>query len=105
MDIGERIREARKTRGLTQEEVARRAGMSLKGMAYIERGHIEDPHFSSLSNIAHALGMSIGELMEEPALTGKAVSHPMSPPLMGRARDGSPHSTRGHSSSKTRLRG
>ena len=66
VDIGERIRIARKRAGLSQEEVARRAGMSLKGMAYIERGHIEDPHYSSLAGIAEALGVSVGELVGEP---------------------------------------
>ena len=65
VDIGERIRIARKRAGLSQEEVARRAGMSLKGMAYIERGHIEDPHYSSLAGIAGALGVSVGELLGE----------------------------------------
>jgi len=39
--------------------------MSLKGMSYIERGHIEDPHFSSLSKIPAALDMSAGELVGE----------------------------------------
>jgi transcriptional regulator with XRE-family HTH domain len=66
MEIGSRIRAARKTAGLSQEELARRAGMSLKGMSYIERGHIEDPHYSSLSKIADALGVSVGELLEDP---------------------------------------
>jgi len=65
VDIGERIRIARKRAGLSQEEVARRAGMSLKGMAYIERGRIEDPHYSSLAGIAEALGVSVGELVGE----------------------------------------
>ncbi len=70
MDIGDRIRTMRKAVGLSQEEVARRAGLSLKGMAYIERGRIEDPHISSLRGIAHALGMPVEELVreEEPAV-------------------------------------
>jgi transcriptional regulator with XRE-family HTH domain len=65
MDFGSRIRAARRAAGLSQEELARRAGMSLKGMGDIERGDIEDPHYSSLSKIADGLGMSIGELLEE----------------------------------------
>src|SRR5215204_717065 len=67
MEIGSRIRAARKAAGLSQEELARRAGMSLKGMSYIERGHIEDPHYSSLSKIADGLGVSLGELLGEAA--------------------------------------
>ncbi len=65
MSIGDRIRTARKAAGLSQEELARRAGMSLKGMGDIERGLIPDPHYSSLSKIANGLGVPIGELLEE----------------------------------------
>lgn len=68
MDIGSRIRNARKAAGLSQEELARRAGMSVKGMSYIERGHIEDPHYSSLAKIAGALDVSVGELVENAPL-------------------------------------
>ncbi len=71
MSIGKRIRTARKAAGLSQEELARRAGMSLKGMGDIERGDIADPHYSSLSKIAGGLGVSVGELLEEPVTAGK----------------------------------
>src|SRR5215207_10625287 len=67
MDFGSRIRAARRAAGLSQEELARRAGMSLKGMGDIERGDIDDPHLSSLSKIAKGLGTSIGELLDEPS--------------------------------------
>jgi len=67
MDFGSRIRAARRAAGLSQEELARRASMSLKGMGDIERGIIPDPHFSSLSKIAKGLGISIGELLEDPS--------------------------------------
>ena len=72
MDIGSRIKAARLAAGLSQEDLARRADMSIKGMSYIERGHIEDPHISSLRKIARALGMEVGELLSERELTGKA---------------------------------
>ncbi len=74
MNIGGRIRTARRAAGLSQEEVARRAGLSLKGMGEIERGDIEDPHISSLTRIARALGVSVGTLLkeEEPAFAGTA---------------------------------
>jgi transcriptional regulator with XRE-family HTH domain len=78
VNIGGRIRTARRAAGLSQEEVARRAGLSLKGMGEIERGDIEDPHISSLTRIARALGVSVGTLLkeEEPALAGKAEAPP-----------------------------
>lgn len=65
MDIGGRIRTTRKSVGLSQEELARRAGMSLKGMGDIERGDIADPHYSSLKKIADGLGVPVGELVED----------------------------------------
>lgn len=71
MNIGKRIRTARKVAGISQEELARRAGMSLKGMGDIERGDIADPHYSSLSKIAGGLGVSVGELLEEPVPLGR----------------------------------
>ncbi len=67
MTIGDRIRAARKAAELSQEEVARRAGLSLKGMGEIERGDVEDPHISSLAKIAHALEVPIGDLVKEEA--------------------------------------
>ena len=75
MNIGDTIRIARKAAGLSQEEVARRAGLSLKGMGEIERGDIEDPHISSLAKIARALGVPVEALIkeeEEAAVAGKA---------------------------------
>lgn len=65
MDFGNRIRVARKSAGLSQEALARRAGMSLKGLGDIERGSSADPHYSTLAGIANALGVSIGELVGE----------------------------------------
>lgn len=80
MDIGGRIREARKARGMTQEELARRAGMSLKGMGDIERGAVPDPHYTSLSKIAEGLGVPIGELLGELAPLGEAPQEEAGPP-------------------------
>jgi hypothetical protein len=45
--------------------------MSLKGMGDIERGDIEDPHYSSLKKIADGLRVPVGDLLEDPALAGK----------------------------------
>jgi transcriptional regulator with XRE-family HTH domain len=64
---------------MTQEELARRAGMSLKGMGDIERGAIPDPHYSSLNKIAEGLGVSVGKLLGEPVPLA-------APPEAGQAR-------------------
>ena len=90
MDFGSRIRAARRAAGLSQEELARRAGMSLKGMGDIERGDIEDPHYSSLSKIADGLGMSIGALLEEDPASPKGPAPASPPDVTGEARRARP---------------
>lgn len=67
MDFGTRIRGVRKNRGLTQEELARRADMSLKSVYFLETGRSQDPHFSTLASIASALDVAVSELLGEPA--------------------------------------
>jgi transcriptional regulator with XRE-family HTH domain len=62
------VRTARKALHLSQEEVARRAGVSLNQVNRLERGEIVDPHFSTLAGLASALGMQISELVGEPAV-------------------------------------
>jgi len=63
--IGERIRALRTERGLSQEEVARRTGVSLGSYGDIERGVTTDPHYSTLRGISHALGVPIDQLLQE----------------------------------------
>ncbi len=65
MGIGNRIREERKARGLTQQGLAQRANMSLNGLAQLEQGERTDPHYSTLSKIASALGLTVWDLTEE----------------------------------------
>jgi transcriptional regulator with XRE-family HTH domain len=70
--IGDRIRTARKAANLTQEELARLAEVNLNVITRLERGASRDPHISTLHRIAHALGVSVDELLGEQALAGKA---------------------------------
>jgi transcriptional regulator with XRE-family HTH domain len=72
MDLGSRIRTKRKEAGLSQEALARRAGMSLNGFTDIERGVATNPHYSTLKKIANALGMTPERLIAEPVDSGKA---------------------------------
>lgn len=68
MSIGERVRTRRKALHLSQEAVARRAGVSLNQVNRLERGEIVDPHFSTLAGLATALNMQISELVGELAV-------------------------------------
>ncbi len=55
---------------MSQEDLARRAEMSLRAFRSLERGEAVDPHYSTLSGIARALDISIAELIGEPVLAG-----------------------------------
>lgn len=47
--------------GLTQEELASRAEVSVRGVANIEHGRVHRPHLYTLRRLADALGLSDGE--------------------------------------------
>jgi XRE family transcriptional regulator, fatty acid utilization regulator len=70
MTIGRRVRERRMAQGLSQEQLARQADVSLNAVHKLEMGRITDPHFSTLSAIAHGLGTTVTKLVgeEEPAV-------------------------------------
>lgn len=67
MDIkrmGRRIRAFRKLKGLTQQELAERIGVSLAVLGAVERGNRRLDN-QILDKIAYALGISIQELDNE----------------------------------------
>ena len=72
MDIGRRMRTIRRAAELSQEEVARRAGITLKGYGELERGEVKDPHFSTLRGVADALGVPLATLIASEEPDGKA---------------------------------
>jgi transcriptional regulator with XRE-family HTH domain len=77
-DLSTNIRTARKARGLSQEAVARRADISLNLMGRIELGTVKNPHYTTLHGIAHALDMTVDELVEGQRSSGKASAPPPS---------------------------
>ena len=60
--IGDRLREVRTRRLLTQEELAQKSGISPSTVANIERDHRE-PHFRTIRKLAEALGVDPTELL------------------------------------------
>ena len=72
MDIGKRIRDLREERGLTQREVARRAGLTPSGVGFIEHGQTRNPSAETVVAIARALGVPVKDLLEEPVPLGEA---------------------------------
>jgi transcriptional regulator with XRE-family HTH domain len=59
--LGTMVRRARVRRGETQEDVARKAGLTVAAYARIERG-TADPKWTTVRSIAEALEISLGRL-------------------------------------------
>lgn len=59
--FGQRVRLMRSERGLTQEQLAERAGISVDFLSLIERGK-SSPSFENLDELADALEVSVAEL-------------------------------------------
>lgn len=55
------LRGAREGRGETQEDVARRAGLTIAAYARIERG-TADPKWTTVKSISEALEINLGRL-------------------------------------------
>jgi len=61
--LGERIRELRKKRNLSQEQLAEMAGISSKYLSRIERG-IQAPSIESLDKISAGMKVEIRDLFD-----------------------------------------
>jgi FMN phosphatase YigB (HAD superfamily)/DNA-binding XRE family transcriptional regulator len=72
--LAERLQEARKHAGLTQQELCQKANLSYSTLAKIERGAIKSPSIFTIQSIASALGVSLDELLGAPDAVAKAVS-------------------------------
>jgi transcriptional regulator with XRE-family HTH domain len=66
--LGLALRRARIKRGETQEDVARRAGLTIAAYARIERG-MADPKWTTVRSILDALEVSLGRLDSRPLST------------------------------------
>ena len=66
LQLGERVKALRVTRGLSQEELAERAGMSLKHLGEIERAATE-PSVTAVLGLCKGLEVRVLELLPDPA--------------------------------------
>lgn len=57
-DFGARLRRLREAAGLTQEELASRAGLTAKAISALERGERKRPYPHTVRSLADALGLS-----------------------------------------------
>ncbi|HEV2238894.1 MAG TPA: helix-turn-helix transcriptional regulator, partial [Ktedonobacterales bacterium] len=53
-DFAALLRRLRRARGLTQEELAERAGLSLSAVSYLERGLTQSPHTDTVQLLSEA---------------------------------------------------
>lgn len=77
--ITRRIREAREAKGLSQAQLAKRAGMVPSAISHFETGS-RLPSLQSLDKLAAALLLSPGELLGDP----KAAAAPLEDPFCSR---------------------
>ena len=59
------ILELRKKRGISQNELARRAGVKQSVISYIENGRTKHPRIDTLTAIAAVLGVSVDTLVKK----------------------------------------
>ena len=64
MDIGNRLKDLRVLKGLTQEELADRAELSKGFISQVER-NLTSPSIATLMDIPQCLGLTIGEFFNE----------------------------------------
>ena len=65
--LGQRVETLRKTAGLDQEDLARRAFLSRAYVSRLERGIVPAPKVTDLEQVATALGKSLADLLHEPS--------------------------------------
>lgn len=59
IEVGRKIREARKSRGITQAELGKAAGMSRTTIGQIEKGTVQDIGVRKLIRLLEHLGLEI----------------------------------------------
>lgn len=71
VNFGQRVRDLRKTRGLTQRELAARAGVSCAYISKLETGSLTPPRHKVIHSLARTLGATEAETDELFGLAGK----------------------------------
>lgn len=61
--LGQKLADARRSAGLTQQELCQKSGLSYSTLAKIERGAIKSPSIFTIQQIASVLGTSVDALL------------------------------------------
>lgn len=64
-ELGQRVRSLREERGLTQNALARSAGIATDMVSRLENGHYSSPGLRTLLRIADGMGISVGAMLPE----------------------------------------
>jgi transcriptional regulator with XRE-family HTH domain len=62
--IGKMLQATREAKGLTQEDLAKRAKVARSYLAKLETGHSQNPSLAVLQRLAKALGVPMTALLE-----------------------------------------
>lgn len=73
MDIGQRLQSVRKTKGLSQRELAKRVGVTNSTISLIEQNKVS-PSVSSLKKVLDGIPMSLAEFFTADVAIGEADS-------------------------------
>jgi transcriptional regulator with XRE-family HTH domain len=65
VDTGTKLKRLRRGAGLTQTELAKKAGVSQSAIGMIESGQRKEPHPHTLAKLAKALGVPTADLLED----------------------------------------
>ena len=68
--LAKRIKELRLDKGISQEELAHRSGLSRTGMGFLETGK-RWPRLDTMMKVAEGLNISVDELLKGLHKTGK----------------------------------
>src|SRR4051794_36042782 len=78
--FGEWLRVHRRAAGMSQRDVAEKAGVSVAAVRDIEQGRTRRPHPRSVRKLAEAVGMVRDDGQPAPPVTESAPPVPKSPP-------------------------
>ena len=69
-NLGKRLKALRRRRGMTQSDLARRAGLSLGYLARLELGR-HDPSLTTVRKLARALKVTVADLAGQLEIPGR----------------------------------
>jgi transcriptional regulator with XRE-family HTH domain len=65
VSLGENVRAVRRRKFMTQEQLAKAAGISHRTLVNIERRKVTEPHFSTILKLANALEVEPSKLVDQ----------------------------------------